>query len=366
MILYHLDVKSMLNCRLVNNFWDKRASSVLKRRPAWIKVGASSAAFTQLYECVSKSKDFPFPGLKLIVPEGADRYFYRLTTKAPKYFRKFGKIHTHLQIAVKFPCDVDLIEKVLCKLPDIKFLGFNRLGKEDEEEEELNLKGFSMPKLTTFCFLGLRGTVSERGLKAIINAVPSLENISHVRPGLVPLIWENKENVKLVSSMILKDHMRHSISQQLAANPPRLKVLSILGGESGPPNRAFLTALKEVFLRSKDTLQKLVIDNVYINLDQVPVFGRLRELDITVRQNQAEKYSFKMVRKISSSCFPKLHKIRLDLDCKSFTKNLNSGHFEVAGEELESVDILELNNYFVPMLLQNFWAENFLVYATYV
>ena len=270
MILNNLDVKSVLNCRLVNQFWGKRAAAVLKRRPAWIAVDVTCDAFARLYKCVSKSEDFPFPGLKLNSPNREQLFkgfpvgtkkFYKLcplTVNAPKYFSKFRKIHTHVAINVKLPRDVDLMENVLAKLPNTKFLKFLQLSK-GRGADELELEQFSMPKLTTLYLAGPDAEVNEPVLRAIVNASPSLEKIKHVRLGLVPIFWEDREKVGLVSSMIIEDQMDESISHKLVATPPSFKTLTISRGEAEPINVS-TRALTAVLVGSQNTLQKLVLN----------------------------------------------------------------------------------------------------------
>ena len=120
-----------------------------------------------------------------------------LIGEAPKYFLKFGKIHTHLAVDVEFPRNVDVIDNVLAKLPHIKFLEFHQLSMETKDDK-LEVEQFLMPKLYTISFLGLRGGVNKPILTVITNSAPSLENIEHVRLELVQTIRGIRGKVELV------------------------------------------------------------------------------------------------------------------------------------------------------------------------
>ena len=101
MILDQLNVRSLLSCRVVNKFWNKAASSVMKQRPAWIQVDSASLRFDALYKCASNSQDFPFRGL-YITWEDHSRGRTNANLAVQRYLKKFGQLYIHLRLDTMF------------------------------------------------------------------------------------------------------------------------------------------------------------------------------------------------------------------------------------------------------------------------
>ena len=336
MILDQLNVHSLLSCRLVSKFWNQRASSVMKQRPPWITVDSASDKFNALYTCVRKSQDFPFRGLH-ITWKNRRHGRKNANLSVQRYLEKFGKLHTHLRLEALFCKNAGTLLSCLSKMT---FL---------EVEEFLKfqwLLPFCMPSLRTVSFKGV-SFATQNVLKEIFLASPCLEKIEHVDSfcqDLIAAIWDT-ERVKLVSSMILRGYtLSPEKCHKLVANPPALTSLTINGSYSNS-SRQLLAAMKSVLFASKDTLKTLSLEEVCVQLDEIPLFAQLEELSVTT----GGSYWFSMLPTLSDTHFPKLRRIRLkmgDVPTKeSYLEKYESEAFETP---VKTVTLLELDGMLFP------------------
>ena len=150
MILDNLDVRSLLSCRRVSKWWNKKASSVIKEKPAWITVDSVCSRFNELYKCVSKSEDFPFRGLHITWAEIGRKGSSNANLQVQRYLTKFGKLHTHLRLDTMFCKNTG---QLLSSLPTVKFLQVQGLAHEYEGQ----IDPLCMPALRTVSFKGFWG-----------------------------------------------------------------------------------------------------------------------------------------------------------------------------------------------------------------
>ena len=348
MILDHLDVRSLLSCRLVKRFWNKAASSVMKPRPAWIRVDSVAYQIDGLYKCVTNSQDFPFRGLHITWNNTSTGSNANL--KVQRYLKKFGKLHTHVRLQEMFCKNVEMLLSDLTEMKFLEVQGCFRYGLTGQVDP------FSMPSLRTLSFKGLEHGAQlnlftgEHGiqsvLKKVILAASALEKIEHVDctpRDLVAAIWD-ADRVNLVSSMTLRGYSLYlDVCHKLVANPPTLTSLTISGISSG--SSPHVAAMKSVLFASRDTLKTLSLGGVDVQLDEMPVFAQLQELGITtLRTNWSTKFPT-----LSGFHFPKLRRIRLDLGYGTMKQSLVENHeLQHCETPIETVTLLELDRLLLP------------------
>ena len=129
MILKDLDILSLVNCRRVSKSWNAIASSILKKRPVWIRRLWDSEKFDQLYNCVersgSTSTDFPFRGLDLSLT--GKRSDNMSSYHAAKFFTTFGTIFTHLRAKCSMKWQMEMVRDLLKRAEELQYLELGTL-----------------------------------------------------------------------------------------------------------------------------------------------------------------------------------------------------------------------------------------------
>ena len=340
MILDQLNVRSLLSCRVVNKFWNKAASSVMKQRPAWIQVDSASLRFDALYKCASNSQDFPFRGL-YITWEDHSRGRTNANLAVQRYLKKFGQLHTHLRLETMFCKKAGTL---LSFLSEMKFLEVQDCSYGD------GLNGYVDPPCTpSLRILSFKGL--ERGgrqvLKEIVLAGSSLEKIEHVdgtSKDLVAAIWDT-DRVKLVSSMTLRGYsLSTDICHKLVENPPTLTSLTV----SGIKYKCIpqLAAMKSVLFASQHTLKALSLQYMHVQPDEMPVFTQLEELSSVATRS---RNWFQIFPTCSRTHFPKLRRIQLEVgDAPMKQSYLENNELQDFEKPVETVSVLDLKGRLFP------------------
>ena len=333
----HLDVVSLVSCRAVNKSWNATASSILRKRPVWIKRKWDSDAFARLYKCVKRSTNFPFSKLDLSFT--AKRSTTMDFCYAAKWFTKFGMIFTHLR--ADHWCE-RMQSTLLENAPNLKYLGLGRVERNRRPK-------FRLPSLRILSWEDCY-EVNLRFIKEIISAAPQLEEIQHVYFSFAMMeALRTTDKLDLVSSIFMGigDSNSAQICSQLAANP-LLHLTALTVAIYDYAYRRCLTSIKAILVASQNSLKKLKFCNFTEQLADLPVFHKLEELDFEMEDRDVRKKRRKsaVLPVLSNALFPKLKKIRLDTSNHEITDYFIRDHFwEVCGIPLDTVDGLELGSY---------------------
>ena len=341
MIMEHLDILSLLCCRLVSKPWNATASGILKKRPVWIKREWDSETFDCLYKCVERSRNFPFSRLDLSVLSSKQSADINLK-KAVKLFKRFGIIFTYLRVHDQAKENVETVEKMLQSLLEVTSeLQYLELG---------NLPASTGNDTSEFCLSSLRTLnlcrLNEEGdscvLEKIICAAPKLKEIQHVLCSSATQMAAitRTQKLSLVSSMVINDSTGMQICTKLALRPPQLTALTVQIQKPG--SRRCFVALRAILAESQNSLKKLKLCEFPRQLVGLPVLHKLEELDLVVRDPTSA-----VLHRLSNLCFPKLKKIKLEsVDSNVITpESICENFWKVCDGPLNTVDTLELESY---------------------
>ena len=173
MIFKNLDIVSLLNCRHVSRSWNAAASTLLRKRPVWIKQKWDSETCGRLYKCVKSSNNFPFCGLDLSTsPKLPANINYDSVTKL---LTGFGTIFTHLRVVGSHKWRAGMLRDLLTNATQVQHLEIDKLSSHTKTENDRELS-FPTLRILSLCHY-YKG---EKGLVEIIRAAPGLQEIRHV------------------------------------------------------------------------------------------------------------------------------------------------------------------------------------------
>ena len=344
-IMKHLDIPSLVNCRRVSKSWNATASSLLRKRPVWIKRDWDSETFARLHKRVKNSTNFPFCGLDLTTT--AKRSANLNYSNVTKLFTQLGRIFTHLRANSSLKWHAEMLSNLLRKALQLQYLEIGNLVLHMKIEST----EMSLPVLRILSFRLIYKEGDEGPLVQIIRAAPKLEEIQHVGCGsrmqmaAIRKTW----TLPLVSSLTLYQFTGTHICSELAGNPPQLTALTVEYNRYNSPH--FLAALKAILEQSQNCLKKLQFSNFCDQLDDLPTLYKVEELDFRVDGGLLDQSRAiaPVLPHLTTGLFPKLKRIQFEAFREKITEEFVHKHLWGTCEApLDSVDRLEIMSYCEP------------------